>query len=96
MLRLKPGASLILACNHYAYASQPLLLAAWGERWRMQEANPDEVEAKLAKICKGRTRPSPRRLSRCTSRKEASMPQSALLQPVLGRLARAMPLKRDA
>ena len=53
MLRLKPGASLILACNHYAYASQPLLLAAWGERWRMQEANPDEVEAKLAKILQG-------------------------------------------
>jgi hypothetical protein len=53
VLRLKPGASLILACNHYAYASQPLLLAAWGERWRMQEANPDEVEAKLAKILQG-------------------------------------------
>jgi len=36
--RLKPGAPLILACNHYAYASQPLLLAAWGERWRQQGA----------------------------------------------------------
>jgi len=34
-LRLKPGAPLILAGNHYAYASQPLLLRAWGERWRM-------------------------------------------------------------
>ena len=28
--RLKPGAPLMLAGNHYAYASQPLLLAAWG------------------------------------------------------------------
>ncbi len=28
--RLKPGAPLIVAGNQYAYASQPLLLAAWG------------------------------------------------------------------
>jgi tRNA (cmo5U34)-methyltransferase len=27
--RLKPGAPLIVAGNHHAYASQPLLLAAW-------------------------------------------------------------------
>lgn len=51
--RLKPGASLILAGNHYAYASQPLLLAAWGERWRMQGASPDDVNAKLGKILQG-------------------------------------------
>jgi tRNA (cmo5U34)-methyltransferase len=51
--RLKPGAPLILAGNHYAYASQPLLLKAWGERWRMQGAGPDEVEAKLGKILQG-------------------------------------------
>lgn len=51
--RLKPGAPLILAGNHYAYASQPLLLAAWGERWRMQGATADEVEAKLGKILQG-------------------------------------------
>jgi tRNA (cmo5U34)-methyltransferase len=52
-LRLSPGAPLILAGNHYAYASQPLLLAAWGERWRMQGATPDEVEVKLGKILQG-------------------------------------------
>jgi tRNA (cmo5U34)-methyltransferase len=52
-LRLKPGAPLILAGNHYAYASRPLLLAAWGERWRMQGAAPDEVKAKLGKILQG-------------------------------------------
>jgi tRNA (cmo5U34)-methyltransferase len=52
-LRLKPGAPLILAGNHYAYASQPLLLSAWGERWRMQGASPDEVKAKLGKILQG-------------------------------------------
>ncbi|MDB5806601.1 MAG: tRNA (Cmo5U34)-methyltransferase [Betaproteobacteria bacterium] len=51
--RLKPGAPLILACNHHAYASQPLLLAAWGERWRMQGADADEVKAKLGKILQG-------------------------------------------
>jgi len=51
--RLKPGAPLILACNHHAYASQPLLLAAWGERWRMQGATPDEIQAKLGKILQG-------------------------------------------
>ena len=52
-LRLKPNAPLILAGNHYAYASQPLLLAAWGERWRMNGASADEVETKLAKILQG-------------------------------------------
>ena len=51
--RLKPGAPLILAGNRYAYASQPLLLAAWGERWRMQGASAAEVQAKLGKILHG-------------------------------------------
>ncbi|MBM6594308.1 SAM-dependent methyltransferase [Microvirga pudoricolor] len=51
--RLKPGAPLILAGNHYAYASQPLLLKAWGTRWRMKGAGPGEVEAKLGKILQG-------------------------------------------
>ena len=48
--RLRPGAPLVLAGNYYAYASQPLLLAAWGERWRQQGASADEVEAKRARI----------------------------------------------
>lgn len=52
-MRLKPGAPLILAGNHYAYASQPLLLRAWGVRWRQQGAAPDEVQAKLGKILQG-------------------------------------------
>jgi tRNA (cmo5U34)-methyltransferase len=52
-LRLKAGAPIILACNHYTYTSQPLLLAAWGERWRMQGAKPDDVKAKLGKILQG-------------------------------------------
>jgi tRNA (cmo5U34)-methyltransferase len=51
--RLKPRAPFILAGNHYAYASQPLLLAAWGERWRMNGASPDEVKSKLDKILQG-------------------------------------------
>ena len=51
--RLAAGAPLILAGNRYAYASQPLLLAAWGERWRMQGATSDEVQSKLGKILEG-------------------------------------------
>lgn len=51
--RLKPGAPLILAGNHYHYAKQPLMLKAWGERWRMQGATPDELKARLAKILQG-------------------------------------------
>jgi tRNA (cmo5U34)-methyltransferase len=51
--RLKPDSPLVLAGNHYAYASQPLLLAAWGERWRQQGASPEEVIAKRAKILQG-------------------------------------------
>lgn len=50
---LKPGAPLIVAGNHYAYASQPLLLAAWGQRWRQHGATPEEVKAKLGKILQG-------------------------------------------
>jgi tRNA (cmo5U34)-methyltransferase len=53
MVRLKPGAPLILACNQYAYASQPLLLSAWGQRWRMHGASAAEVKAKLGKILQG-------------------------------------------
>jgi tRNA (cmo5U34)-methyltransferase len=56
--RLKPGAPLILAGNHFAYASQPLLMAAWSERWRMQGATPDEVKAKLDKILQGADPPN--------------------------------------
>ncbi|WP_438282100.1 class I SAM-dependent methyltransferase [Pseudomonas alabamensis] len=51
--RLKPGAPLIVACNRYAYASQPLLLDAWGQRWRQHGASADEVQAKLGKILQG-------------------------------------------
>jgi tRNA (cmo5U34)-methyltransferase len=56
--RLKPGAPLILACNRRAYASEPLLLKAWGERWRMHGAEPAEVDAKLAKIRDGADPPA--------------------------------------
>ncbi|WP_159593919.1 class I SAM-dependent methyltransferase [Chelativorans xinjiangense] len=51
--RIAPGAPLILAGNRYAYASKPLLLAAWGERWRMHGATSEEVKAKLGKILQG-------------------------------------------
>lgn len=52
------GAPLILAGNRYAYASQPLLLTAWGERWRMQGATADEVQSKLGKILEGADPPA--------------------------------------
>jgi len=51
--RLSPHAPLILAGNHHAYASQPLLLAAWAERWRMNGASADEVKSKLSRILQG-------------------------------------------
>jgi tRNA (cmo5U34)-methyltransferase len=54
---LKSGAPLIVAGNQYAYASQPLLLAAWGQRWRQQGASPDEVKVKLGKILQGAAPP---------------------------------------
>ena len=51
--RLKEGAPFVLACNHMPYSTQPLLMKAWGERWRQHGATPDEVEAKLGKILNG-------------------------------------------
>ncbi|WP_419735538.1 class I SAM-dependent methyltransferase [Pseudomonas sp. COR18] len=51
--RLKVDAPFVVACNHYAYAEQPLLLKTWAERWRQQGASPDEVKAKLARIMQG-------------------------------------------
>ena len=56
--RLLPGASLILAGNRYVYAEHPTLLAAWGERWRMQGSTPEEVQAKLGKILQGADPPA--------------------------------------
>jgi tRNA (cmo5U34)-methyltransferase len=51
--RLRPGAPMIVAGNHYSYVREPLMLEAWGQRWRMQGATPDEVKAKLGKILQG-------------------------------------------
>lgn len=56
--RLLPGAPLILAGNRLAYADHPTLLAAWGERWRMQGSTPEEVKAKLGKILHGADPPA--------------------------------------
>lgn len=56
--RLPAGAPLVLAGNSHAYASRPLLLKAWAERWRMAGAGPDEVQAKLAKILQGADPPA--------------------------------------
>lgn len=56
--RLPAGAPLILAGNSHSYASRPLLLKAWAERWRMAGAGPDEVQAKLAKILQGADPPA--------------------------------------
>ena len=51
--RLRPGGAFALACNQYAYAEQPLLFAAWRQRWRSQGVPADEVDAKLGKILQG-------------------------------------------
>ncbi|UXC37674.1 class I SAM-dependent methyltransferase [Cupriavidus gilardii] len=51
--RLKPGAPLVLAGNRYAYASRPVLMAAWAQRWRMNGASEGEVLIKQGKILQG-------------------------------------------
>ena len=51
--RLAPGAPMILAGNRHSYASRPLFLAAWRERWRMNGAADAEIEAKIGKILQG-------------------------------------------
>lgn len=56
--RLRPGAPLALAGNVRAYASEPLLLAAWGNRWRLHGAGEAETGAKLATILKGAEPPA--------------------------------------
>lgn len=52
-MRLKPGSPLIVAGNYRAYASQPLLMAAWANRWRMNGSGPEEIQAKMNKILQG-------------------------------------------
>ena len=51
--KLKAGAPLVFAGNYRAYSSEPLLLAAWAQRWRMNGADPDEVRAKMDRILQG-------------------------------------------
>jgi tRNA (cmo5U34)-methyltransferase len=55
--RLKAGGSLILAGNYRPYASEPLLGAAWGRRWRLFGATREEADAKLATIISGAVPP---------------------------------------
>lgn len=56
--RLKPGAPLVVACNHQAYVSQPLFLDAWANRWRLNGATAEETKTKLAKILQGADPPN--------------------------------------
>lgn len=55
--RLLSGGSLVLAGNVRAYDSEPLLLAAWANRWRLSGASEEEVYAKLARIQAGAVPP---------------------------------------
>lgn len=52
-MRLKPDAPIVIAGNYRAYASQPLLMAAWANRWRMNGATPEELRSKMDKILQG-------------------------------------------
>jgi tRNA (cmo5U34)-methyltransferase len=51
--RLQPGAPFIVAGNYRAYDSQPLFLAAWANRWRMNGSAPAEIQSKMSKILQG-------------------------------------------
>ncbi|MDM3101551.1 class I SAM-dependent methyltransferase [Citrobacter sp. Cf134] len=57
-MRLIPGAPLVVAGNYRAYASQPLLMAAWATRWRMNGAEPQECQSKMNKILQGAEPPA--------------------------------------
>lgn len=52
-MRLRPGAPFVVAGNYRAYASQPLFMAAWATRWRMNGAEPEEVRTKMDRILHG-------------------------------------------
>lgn len=51
--RLLPAAPVVIAGNYRPYSSQPLLMAAWAARWRMNGATPEEVQSKMNKILHG-------------------------------------------
>ncbi|WP_237374601.1 class I SAM-dependent methyltransferase [Raoultella terrigena] len=51
--RLKPDAPLVGAGNYRPYASQPLLMKAWENRWKMSGAGVEERRAKMDKILQG-------------------------------------------
>ncbi len=56
-VRLRPGGSMVLAGNYRAYASEPLLLAAWANRWRLAGGDEDEVRRKRDTIMRGAVPP---------------------------------------
>ncbi|HEV2674575.1 MAG TPA: class I SAM-dependent methyltransferase [Aliidongia sp.] len=51
--RLGPGAPLILGGNFRSYAREPLLLAAWKQRWRQQGIAAEDADAQFARIVQG-------------------------------------------
>ncbi|MBK1625432.1 SAM-dependent methyltransferase [Afifella marina] len=55
--RLVAGGSLVLAGNCRSYDSEPLLQAAWANRWHLHGASEDDVETKLARIKAGAVPP---------------------------------------
>src|SRR5829696_6226733 len=89
-LRLKPGAPLILAGNHYAYASQPLMLAAWGRALAHAGRDPGRGQGE-ARQDPARRRPSPLQgRGRGSARRCGIRAADAfLLEPVLGGLDHA-------
>lgn len=52
-MRLKQGAPLVVAGNYRPYASQPLFMSGWANRWRMNGAGPEEIQTKMNKILQG-------------------------------------------
>ncbi|GGF27116.1 hypothetical protein GCM10011611_36460 [Aliidongia dinghuensis] len=51
--RLAPGAPLVLGGNYRTYDSEPLLRAAWRERWRQHGVAPEEAQAQFERITGG-------------------------------------------
>ena len=77
---LKPGAPLIVAGNHYAYASHPLLLAAWRHPGRSEGQARQNPSRRRPATFRGRC-------SEAVARRWLRRRDPFLQQPVLGGLA---------
>lgn len=56
--RLPHGAPFVIAGNSTAYASEPVLMGAWAQRWRMFGASNEEAQQKMGRILEAAAPPA--------------------------------------